>query len=244
MIRLYRTTAPQELTVEETSRLTDLYKVTNESVWQKNFIKEALLKQSHNKCSFCECELNIESNYMEVEHFANKSAYPEKVVCWENLLASCKRCNTTKGAHDTEVEPLINPYIDEPREHLSLKAYRMQPLTEKGELSIEVLGLNNTSKAAIARFKIGMQICRNLDDIEDKIRLFLEKGSTLRKRKLLNAMDSLLRECLATAPYAATASTVLHKESIYPRIKLNLESLGVWDDQLQLLHDSSSLLAL
>ena len=41
--------------------------------------------------------------------------YPDEVVDWDNLLPSCKRCNTTKGTHDVVTEPIINPFDIDPK---------------------------------------------------------------------------------------------------------------------------------
>ncbi|MFN4151578.1 MAG: HNH endonuclease, partial [Candidatus Sericytochromatia bacterium] len=82
MIYIERTQSPMKLE-EQKEELKKKYLETGASVWNKDFIKKALLEMSHNKCAFCECTLNIESKYMEVEHFFNKSNYSEKVVDWE-----------------------------------------------------------------------------------------------------------------------------------------------------------------
>lgn len=97
MIRLYRPNCPQQLTDTVKDELTQEFINTGKNVWAKTYIKSALLAMSHNKCAYCECKLDEESKYMEVEHFLPKDDYPNQVVDWNNLLPSCKRCNTKKG---------------------------------------------------------------------------------------------------------------------------------------------------
>ena len=78
---------------------------------------------SNQKCAYCEGRLDLKSDYMEVEHFRDKKDYPNDVLIWENLLPSCKHCNGNKSSHDVVSEPIINPFVDVPREHIFLKSY-------------------------------------------------------------------------------------------------------------------------
>lgn len=109
---------PQELTDEEVTRLTSLYKRTGQPVWKKSYIIDALLKMTDHKCSYSEAKLQEGSSYMEVDHFYPKSKYPEEVVKWGNLLPACKVCNVKKGETDTKVIPMINPLRDDPKDYL------------------------------------------------------------------------------------------------------------------------------
>ena len=107
MIELNRVVKPSYLTDEKISELTAEFKASGKSVWNNEQIKKPLLESSHGKCAYCECDLRKESNYMEVEHFEDKNHNPDKVVIWNNLLPSCKKCNGAKGAHDVISEPII-----------------------------------------------------------------------------------------------------------------------------------------
>jgi uncharacterized protein (TIGR02646 family) len=119
MIKLKRPPAPAELSQEEVNRLTDEFKRNpDKPVWKKDFITKVLLEMSHGKCCYCECKIDEESKYMEVEHFHPKNQYKDEVVLWDNLLPSCKKCNIRKKEHDTIKEPIVNPAEDEPKEHL------------------------------------------------------------------------------------------------------------------------------
>ena len=128
MIQLQALARPIELTDERVQQLTEKYKTDNTAVWQKDYIKKALLKMSFEKCCFCECRINEESKYLEVEHFHPKSLYPDEVLLWENLLPICKRCNVHKLNHDTKQDPIIHPVKDSPKKHLSIENYRFTPI--------------------------------------------------------------------------------------------------------------------
>ncbi|WP_131798617.1 HNH endonuclease [Achromobacter insolitus] len=244
MIKLERLKPPAELSSEAAKLMTSTFQATGKPVWQVDYIKKALAAQSHNKCTFCECELGIESKYLEVEHFACKQKYPDEVVAWNNLLAACRRCNGKKGAHDVRVEPIVNPFDDDPRHHIRMQAYRMRAITPTGDLTISLLNLNDVSRAVTARFYIGNQVCDSLDDLKEKIESYEGSPTSLRRAKIVNSLEALLGECLEEAPYAATAATVLHTESNYPKLREQLIELDVWTSELQQLHDSSFAIVL
>ena len=93
MIQLQAKPRPPQLTDDLVAQLTADFKATQNAVWNKLYIKTALLEISHGKCCYCECNIKEESKYMEVEHFYAKSIYPEEVLDWRFLLPACKRCN-------------------------------------------------------------------------------------------------------------------------------------------------------
>lgn len=70
---------------------------------------------------------------MKVEHFEDKFDYPDKVMVWENLLPSCKKCNSSKNTHDVIAAPIINPFIDEPKNELYFRLYHIKGKSPKGE---------------------------------------------------------------------------------------------------------------
>ncbi|MGR0329632.1 HNH endonuclease [Bacillus cereus] len=107
MIHLPRPNCPSKLTDEVKTKLTQDFITSGSSVWGKSYIKSALLEMSHNKCAYCECRLDEESKYMEVEHFLPKDDYPKLVVDWNNLLPSCKRCNGKKEHMTQEKNQLL-----------------------------------------------------------------------------------------------------------------------------------------
>ena len=64
MIKLTRNTAPDKLTEKFVKKGTEKYKNTKESVWNVDWLKEALLDMSNQKCAYCEGRLDLKSDYM------------------------------------------------------------------------------------------------------------------------------------------------------------------------------------
>ena len=237
MIRLQPHPCPPELTPEEAGRMTTEYQAdTTKSVWNKDFIKTALLKMSHGKCCYCECKIDEESKYLEVEHFQPKSLYPLLVVFWENLLPSCKRCNGIKWNHDTVAEPIIHPVRDEPKDHIRFRAYRFYEKTPLGKKTIEVVDLNDRVRLKLMekRFEIGEGIISELDVLEDMALDFQNNVNTSPKRQklIVGKMKTILTEAQPEKEYAATAATVLIHEPLFTEVKNILLACHLWDDEM------------
>ncbi len=244
MIKLEKNFWPLCLRPAEEVRLAHVYAATGNSVWGDKEIVEALKMTSNSKCAYCEARLGIESHYLEVDHFEHKDKYKDKVANWSNLVPSCRRCNGTKREHDVRAEPIVNPYQDEPRDHLAIRNYRFRAKTKLGETSIEVLDLNNSDRAVKARFEIGEQVHESLITCLERLESFKESRTTRRRNLLLSVVRSLLLECQPTASYAATTATVLHKEPAYETLVSGLKNENLWDRELDAMHLSSLALIL
>ena len=153
----------------------DLYGATD--------VKTQLLTDQHHKCCFCESTL-LNQDGGEVEHFrpkaavrqdttprnTQKPAYYQLAYDWDNLSAACHACNRRKGTlfplRDNHTrfnlqaeEPLlINPYIDNPDQHLEFRQYKLYAKRdangnkdEKGSLTIKYLGLNRKDLKELRR---------------------------------------------------------------------------------------------
>ena len=139
MIKLELPEKPEKLSRELQESLTKQYKKDGSAVWNKPFIKEAVEQIAFEKCCYSECRLSEESKYMEIDHFYPKKHFPEKVVEWRNLLPSSKKCNGSKSSHNTLIEPIINPCIDNPKEHLYIQNFRFYGKTKKGKTTIDIV---------------------------------------------------------------------------------------------------------
>lgn len=236
MIKLIRPPKPTELTAELQLSLTNEFKDKGNSVWSKAYIKEALLKMSSNKCAFCETLLGEESKYLEVEHFHHKDLYKDEVVDWDNLLPSCKRCNGKKGAHDTKIEPIINPCNLDPKNHLLLQEnYRFKHKDEIGRTSILLLGLNDQDRLVRKRFEIGNAL---IEKIEEFIELTNDvvsgiQTSVRRKSKIINGVESILICGAKDKEYSATYSTTLIRSTEFNELKLKMKAVGLWKNEHQ-----------
>lgn len=244
MIELKKSFSPICLNPTEVARLTAVFKSTSQPVWNIPELKEFLLATSFNKCAYCESNLIHESNYMEVEHFRDKKRHPDLVVNWDNLLPSCKRCNASKGNHDVVNQPIINPYLTNPKLHLKFDIYRLRGKSQLGRDTIDVLDLNNHERVCVKRFEVGEKILSAVDDAIVLLDLFVENGSTKTKNRLLGLVRGILDECQSSSSYSATASSVLHLNQDYVHLVGRLKVNNLWDLELQNLHEHSKNIAL
>lgn len=80
-------------------------------------IKAAVKRDTHGKCVYCESYVG-HVHPGEIGHIAPVSERPELVVSWENLAYVCTECNREKGTYYEPTLPLIDPFVDEPKDHL------------------------------------------------------------------------------------------------------------------------------
>jgi len=244
MIRLERTFTPMCLAPARTQALVEEYKASGKAVWNFFELKEALLRTSRDKCAYCECRLSRECKYVEVEHYLDKNRNPDKVVTWDNLLPSCKRCNGEKGTHDSSAEPLVNPYQVDPRLHLGFRLYRLRPLTPLGDSTIEALNLNDPDRLVKVRFEVGEALHMAIHSASAILESVRQKESRRTRNRLINQVRTLLLECQHDAAYSATYASVIHGDAEYLRLRDDMNDLGLWSDEFEALHQSSLSLAL
>lgn len=111
-----------------------------------NEIRDALraMAGGRDRCMYTE-----DSEGTDIDHFWPLADFPEKAFDWENYLLACSRCNSNdkrnRFPRDADGEPLlINPTVDDPREHLDFAPTNGRYLhrTPKGDASITVYDLN------------------------------------------------------------------------------------------------------
>lgn len=110
--------------------------------------KDALRRIFRGKCAFCEATIEHVSR-AQVEHYRPKGRFPERMFDWDNWLFSCGRCNESKWAHFPMCgqEPcLIDPTEAgvNPGEHLTFFHALVVPLSDRGEVTIRLLGLGRS----------------------------------------------------------------------------------------------------
>jgi hypothetical protein len=229
MIQLKSVPLPLQLTEKIIEELTNKFKANNtERVWNKPYIKEALLGMSNSKCCYSECKLDEKSNYMEIEHFHAKSIYPDKVLEWTNLFPSSKKCNGHKDDWDVVETPIIHPVLDIPKEHLYLKNYRFYGKTQKGKNTIEAVDLNDRKHWVKPRFDMGSNIHEKLEEIEEQLP-DLQTDKT--KRRLIKTLKNLLREGTKEYEFSAVAATIILHDKNYMLIKKTFQDNGFWDEE-------------
>lgn len=237
MIQLKPVNKPVELTDEVVQELTDKFKLDSSSVWRKDYIKKALLEISNRKCCYCECLLEVESSYMEVEHFHPKNDYPDEVVLWENLLPSCRRCNGSKYSHDTVKDPIIHPINDQPQTHLSFHLYRLVGTTDLGRKTTDVLNLNDRVRLQEARFKLGSLLIDRLEELNELSEEYFNGTSSSHRRR--NRIHKILSEQMTLATpssqHAAVLSTILINDDNYQNVKRLFTANGFWTTEFEAL---------
>jgi len=146
---------------------------------------KAILKAStFDKCMYCESKVT-HIDYGDVEHIKPKSKYPALEFVWSNHGFSCSICNRTykKDKYD-EATPLINPYDDEPSNHIICCGAMLfaKQGSERGELSIIDLGLNRAELIEKRQEKI--------DEIDKVIQACYRTTNTSLRENALNELKN------------------------------------------------------
>ena len=200
------------------------------SFYRNEAVRDGLTKSSFGKCAFCEC-IPSEGGNIEIEHFKPKSEYPEFTFEWENFLPSCRRCNGFKGAHDTVVEPIINPYDIDPKNafhfvDIEIKA-SITDIKHIAEKTIEVCGLN-TLRLWKPRAEILLSLRIFTRSIEEAI-AELSNADTARKKavrinKLREAIDTIEMLTDSSEKYSSFCRDFLERSEAYLKAKYLVEN--------------------
>lgn len=235
MIKFTLTEKPDELTDELVAELTKEFKETGKAVWKRKFIEEAVYLLSNGKCCFSEIKLNEESKYLEIEHFHPKSLYPDEVAKWGNLLPSCKKVNATKDNWDTKKFPIINPLIDDPKNHLYFKAGRLYDKTTLGRRTIDHTGINDRVHFVNKRIRIVADIMEKLEDLFfdfDDLGITDFKVKSRKFKIRIRKYKNLLQQGNRKETYAALTSSVILTDLNNEKIETLLKQKNLWDYEL------------
>ena len=157
------------------------------SYYNWKIVKDALWRMHHGKC--CYCEKRIEPADLHVEHFRPRGAFRQTsdgdheypgyywlAYSWDNLLLACPTCNRTKSSkfplkcpnlrarsHNDdlgdEAPMLVNPAVDDPRDHIRFRDDAPYPLTEQGKCTINELQLHRDELFELRLFHIRIYKC-------------------------------------------------------------------------------------
>ena len=243
MIKIVRTSAPNELTEELKSQLVEEFKANKKkAVYNKQFIRKKLLEMSCSKCCYCEELIGDGCSEMHIDHYHDKDTYPDEVVEWNNLFPSCSHCNKTKSTHDTYKEPIINPTIDNPKKIFYMKNFRYHSYDSNpmslGKVSIGVLGINDSVTKVKLRYEIGNKLEEEFYNLyEDAIELGDEILQNTRKRnRIINGCKNNLLLCTRKARFGASMATILQEDEDYQELRKLLMGYNLWDKELEELH--------
>jgi uncharacterized protein (TIGR02646 family) len=184
-------------------------------------IKMSLFSSSFSKCAFCECHPK-EGGNIEIEHFKPKALFPELTFVWTNLLPACRRCNGKKGSHNTEDDPIINPYDCNPENYFEFDLLKIKPKatnpTSEAEQTIRQCGLNET-RLIKPRADLLLSLTGFETDLEDALEDLKEADTTLKyERRLSKLRDSIDRINLLTTAsekYSAFCRNFLNNCNAY-----------------------------
>lgn len=236
MIKLSKPVSIPYLSVEKVAHLLCQYKTKGNSVWLRKGITSELKKTSFNKCAYCEKKVNGNGSYMEVDHFQCKDKYNHLVVEWDNLIPSCKQCNTKKGKVDVNSYLIINPYKDEPSKHLIYSSLRVKGCTDKGKNTVELLGFNlSDTDIRVNRLLILEKIDQLL---ENSLEAFCdyEASNKVNQRKILkarNIVNGLLSLCQKESEYCAINATLLLLNPNFYLIQQYLKKENCWNSEME-----------
>ncbi|GLZ43140.1 HNH endonuclease [Actinokineospora sp. NBRC 105648] len=158
MIRLTRPPLPGEL-ADNLQRATDGLKSLSRkeqgararTLWRsRSTLRQAVgarlreFAPGRERCMYCG-----DNQGTDIDHFSPVALTPLLTFAWENHLLACSVCNShhkrDQFPRDDRGRPLLlDPTRDDPFEHLalSLTLGRYLPLTERGEVTERVCGLN------------------------------------------------------------------------------------------------------
>lgn len=245
MIKLNRGNRPKELTDEVQKELTKLYvQNKDKDVWNspkiKQPLKDALLRMSHKKCSYCECVLGIESKDVTIDHYLPKSTYSDKVVEWENLFPSCLRCNRKKNDNEDE---LVHPCKDTPSQFIGVckeNRFRLKGIDNRnvGRDTILGIGLNDIERVMSPRMVEWEGIHEKLEEVLEDLR---EVGY---KKRHKNRLEKLMEKCMKENSYSAVKATNMLNDDMYIEVKEILKKNEAWTSKLEEMEQEMKEIAL
>ncbi len=163
--------------------------------------KQALRQASHDKCMYCESKIS-HIDYAHVEHIKPKAdnKFPELEFDWDNLGYSCPKCNNAKSDKYDVNTPFIDPYAENPEEHIFVFGCILFPRngSERGDLTILEIELNRADLLEKRQTRI--------DEITKVLNAcFRTNNDNLRN----NAMESIRQEANVDKEYSLVVNALI-----------------------------------
>jgi len=163
--------------------------------------KEALRQASFDKCMYCESKIS-HIDFAHVEHIKPKAGdkYPELEFVWENLGYACPKCNNFKSDRYDESTPYIDPYSENPEEHIFAAGAFLyhKDGSERGELSICDIKLNRCEL-----------ILKRYERIKEIIKAITSCCRTNNTTLRDNALEEIKQEMLADKEYSLVVKALI-----------------------------------
>lgn len=241
MIRLANIPKPSEMTDEWVNRNTQTYLLdSNKAVWKANFIRNAIRQMGRGKCAYCELKLdNRESKYLTIDHFKPRAIFPDLVLEWDNLLPSCQTCNRVKGKHNVALQPIVNPRVQSPKDHIYLKVvgfegknyYRLRGLDSIGNQTLKVLPLDDFDEEH-PRWKYLDKIIDHVQELyEDSISWDAKDQGAL--ARIHRRFGTLLGFSQPDQQYGGLVASVLISNPKWELICAFIQRNGLWTEEAE-----------
>jgi len=160
----------------------DSYLQKKEKDWIKQAnrekIQEFLFPTSYGKCAYCERTPNDGGGNLEIEHIIPKTKNRNLVFSYENLLPSCKQCNTVKGRKDSQ--EILNPYNENSftiHLKLDIQTMKISGLSANGKKTIDILNLSINAKD----FRLNKKYFKGAINCRIEITKMIDKSLILKK---------------------------------------------------------------
>jgi uncharacterized protein (TIGR02646 family) len=202
------------------------------NAYKSDDVKNDLIAAQHNKCCFCEAK--FVNDYFHVEHFRPKGrvdkwpkgpySYPGYYWLayeWSNLFLSKGKTNTSfkknffplsgritrNRTHlETKIETtvLIDPGVENPRDHIRFKKAEIVGRTLRGKKNIAILDLRNPQIDEARRTKYTL-----LNDLKTSIELLINTGSDINDPLIQGLIDTLRHAITPEAEFSSMAIDLL-----------------------------------
>lgn len=108
-------------------------------------VKACIVAETNGKCAYCESKVT-HIYWGDVEHILAKALHPDQMLNYENLTLACSICNVNKSDYDEPMNPLLNPYADDPAFFLVALGPLVwhRPGQPRAETTVTVLQLNRS----------------------------------------------------------------------------------------------------
>lgn len=145
-------------------------------------IKETLKKETFEKCIYCESKIT-QVYHGDIEHIIPKKVAPELTFDWQNLGFSCAVCNNKKSDYYDKEDPLLNPYQENPQNHIYFFGVMVMSQwgSDRGQITVNRLDLNRVE--LIERRK------ERIEKVESLIRLWRTEKKYAKKNMLWGLIE-------------------------------------------------------
>lgn len=190
------------------------------SIYAASAVKDALRKDQNNKCAYCESQFSHVA-YGDVEHYRPKAGYKQSehdplvqpgyywlAYDWANLFLTCQICNQKfkrnlfpladerKRAHShrhnlNQEKPLLICPSENPNRQLSFREEYTVGYSRKGQMTIEIAGLNRDELVEKRREKL--QNIKWVVELINILEVTIQKSATAQVESELRELRTILK---------------------------------------------------